>query len=483
MTLRRVPPAAWLLIAGFVLCAAVNLPGHLSYDSVMQLNEGRRGFYANWHPPMMSWLLGVFDWLWPGTALFALCDMALFFGSLGALLFLSSPARGAREAHDRGGDAKFTASFIVLALVLLTPQVLLYQGIVWKDVLFANLSIAGFAALAVAGEKWERRRLRFGLLVAAFLLLSVATLVRQNGGVVLPAAAAALAWIAWQKSSPRKIRATFLYGMSALAGAAVAVVAMHAALALRIPGDPSPAVAFRLLQFYDLIGALKAKPALALPYFDDDDTDLEQLMRTDGVRLYTPERNDTLAQSARLQRAYFQSPDETIPEEWERLVAVHTGLYLRVRAEVFRWIVLTPDLAACRPVFSGIDGPANVMAKLGLAKRFDARDAALDFYAKRFMGTPVFSHAFFLALALIALVFLFARRTPSDIAVAFMLLSTLAFTLSFFVISIACDYRYLYFVDLAAMAAAFHLSLDWRSAWAALHDRSVAISPPARSPW
>jgi hypothetical protein len=456
MTLRRVSPAAWLLAVGFVLCAAINLPGHLSYDSIMQLNEGRRGFYANWHPPMMSWLLGVFDAVWPGTALFTIFDMALFFGSLGALLWL------------RCGGTK--ATVIVFAAMFLTPQVVLYEGIVWKDVLFANLAIAGFAALAVAGEKWEHRRLRFGLLVAAFLLLCVATLVRQNGGVVLPAGVVALAWIAWQKSSAAKLRAAFLYGVSALVGAAVAVVAIHAALALRIPGDPSPAVGFRLLQFYDLIGAIKTKPSLELPYLEDDDTDLEQLMRTDGVKLYTPERNDTLAESARLQHAYFQSPEETIPEEWHRLIAAHTGLYLRVRAEVFRWIVLTPDLAACRPVYSGLDGPANIMAKLGFKKRFDARDAALDFYAKRFMETPILSHAFFIVLALASLVFLFARRSASDIAMAFMLLSTLAFTASFFVISIACDYRYLYFLDLATMVAIFHLSLDWRSAWAAVRQ-------------
>ena len=455
MTLRRI--TAWLLVAGFVVCAAINLPGHLSYDSVMQLNEGRRGFYANWHPPMMSWLLGVFDGIWRGTALFTLFDMALFFGSLGALLWVK--------------PASTRAAVAVFAVMFLTPQVILYQGIVWKDVLFADLAIAGFAALAVAGEKWDETRLRFGLLAAAFLLLCVATLVRQNGGVVLPAAVLAAAWIAWQKTSAQKIRAAFLYGVSVLAGAAIAVIAMHAALALRIPGDPSPALGFRLLQFYDLIGAIKTQPSLELPIFEDDDTDLEQLMRTDGVKLYTPERNDTLAQSTQLQHAYFQSPEETIPEEWHRLIEVHTGLYLRVRAEVFRWIVLTPDLAACRPIFTGIDGPANVRAKLGLAKRFDARDAALDFYAKRFMGTPILSHAFFILLALASLVFLFARRTPSDIAMAFMLLSTLAFTLSFFVISIACDYRYLYFLDLATMAAAFHLALDWRSAWMATKRR------------
>jgi len=454
MTLRRASPVAWLLIAGFVLCAAINLPGHLSYDSVMQLNEGRRGFYANWHPPMMSWLLGVFDWIWRGAALFTLFNLALFFGSLGALLRLT--------------PAKSKAPLVVLALMILTPQVLLYEGIVWKDVLFADLAVAGFVALAVAGERWERVRLRYAAVAAAFLLFSVATLVRQNGGVVLPAGFVALGWIAWRNSGEKKLRAAFLYGMGALLGSAIAVVGIHSALALRIPGDPSPALGFRLLQFYDLIGAIKTRPSLELPYFEDDDDTLEHLMRTDGVSLYTPVRNDTLALSPRLQHAYFASPEETIPDEWHRLIAVHTGLYLRVRAEVFRWIVATPDLPACRPVFSGVEGPAAQMKKLGLVKRFDARDAALDFYARRFIGTPVFSHLFFLLLAIASLVFLFARRTTADIAIAFMLVSTLAFTLSFFVIAIACDYRYLYFLDLATMTAVFHLSLDWRSAWKAV---------------
>jgi hypothetical protein len=41
-----------------------------------------------------------------------------------------------------------------------------------------------------------------------------------------------------------------------------------------------------------------------------------------------------------------------------------------------------------------------------------------------------------------------------------MLIAAFAFTASFFVISIACDYRYLYFLDIAALAAVFYLALD-----------------------
>jgi hypothetical protein len=509
-----------LIALGFGLCLAINLPGHLSFDSVVQLYEGRTGVYGNWHPPMMSWLLGVFDAVVPGTSLFVIFDAALLFGSLGGLLRLqvsfyhnrtrvppsvahfvraTFPASGGGKdetnaavfppplagevssgapATEDGGGASMQQSdtssvswfaFLVIALCLLTPQFVLYQGIVWKDVLFADLSVGGFVCLAIAGELWPKRYWRFGLMAKGMLLLVLAALVRQNGAVVLPAGCAALAWFAATQSDRRRVRAAATYGLGTFAAALLAVVLVHSALALRIVGDPSPTVQFRLLQFYDLIGAIKTEPSLALPQFDDDDPALEQAMRTDGVTLYTPQRNDTLAQSTQLQRAYFDSPDETIPAAWRALIVEHPGLYWRIRADVFRWVMLTPDLALCRPIYTGVSGPPDMMQKLGLKTRLDARDLALGNYAKRFAGTPVFSHAAYAVLALCLLVVLFARRRAADIAMAFLLIAAFAFVASFFIISIACDYRYLYFFDLATLVSGFHVALDWRSVLEAVY--------------
>jgi hypothetical protein len=94
--------------------------------------------------------------------------------------------------------------------------------------------------------------------------------------------------------------------------------------------------------------------------------------------------------------------------------------------------------------------------------RFNARDGALMRYGNAFAGTPVLSHATFLIIALLALFVLLRRRDASDIAIAAMLASALVFTLSFFVISIACDYRYLYFLDVSAIVALTYLAPDLR---------------------
>jgi hypothetical protein len=146
--------------------------------------------------------------------------------------------------------------------------------------------------------------------------------------------------------------------------------------------------------------------------------------------------------------------------QWRDLVVDDPWLYLKVRAAVFGWVFLTPDVAACRPVFTGVEGPAGEMAELGLAPRRSPRDLMLERYARGFMGTPFLSHVFYAVLALAMLIVLLRRRAPGDLAMAAMLGASFVFTASFFVISIACDYRYLYFPDAATLAALLYLALD-----------------------
>lgn len=183
-------------------------------------------------------------------------------------------------------------------------------------------------------------------------------------------------------------------------------------------------------------------------------------MRSDGVRIYNPERSDTLLASPALQSAMLNAPPEAIAAQWRDLIIQHPWLYLKVRANVFRWIFLTPDLKLCVPYYVGIDGPPDEMAELGLTRRSDARDLALDHYAGGLMGTPLFSHLFYGVVAIGALFVMLRRRRPEDIAIAALLAGTLAYSLSYFVIGIACDYRYLYALDLSALLVIFYLSLD-----------------------
>lgn len=446
---RRNPSAALtagIILAGFVFSLAMNWPGHLSYDSVMQLWEGRTGLYNNWHPPVMAWLLGSFDGLHPGTGLFTAFDAALAFGSFFALAGLWARPSWAAPA--------------VAAAAVSMPQLLLYQGIVWKDVLFADAGLAGFAGLAWAAEIWPRASLRYGLLAASAGLLALAALARQNGALLILGAALSLGWIASLHAERNRLRIAGVYGGAFFIGALAIVAASTAALDTRLAIGGGAAKQIEELQAYDLIGALKANPGLRFPAIENKDPLLDRMMRTKGIAFYNPERRDTLLKSPALQSALLNAKFGVVAQGWYDLVLHHPWTYLRVRAEIFRWVFLTPDLALCVPYIVGVNGPPDEMRHLGLATRFDTRDEALNDYAARFMGTPVFSHVAWAVIALGAFILLLRRRKPADIAIAGMLGGALVCTASFFVISIACDYRYLYGLDLAALAAVFYLSLN-----------------------
>ena len=233
------------ILAVFMATVALSWPGHLSYDSTLQLHQGRTALYNNWHPPVMAWLLGLDDALVPGAGLFVVFDCLLAFGALLSLLALK-PGRA-------------TAATALIALcVVLSPQLVIYQGLVWKDVLFADSAVAGFAALAHAANGWSAAWRRNLWLAASGLLLLLAALTRQNGAILLPVAGGALCWIAVVNGTGWGKAAAMAAGFLALL--IVGVMSATALLNLRSDGNPGTDEQIRLLQVYDLAGAVARQP-------------------------------------------------------------------------------------------------------------------------------------------------------------------------------------------------------------------------------
>jgi hypothetical protein len=182
---------AWLgviVLIGYGASVWANFPGHFSPDSLWQLTQGRLGVYNEWHPPAMAWLLGLADRITPGAPLLIVFDGALFFGGLLAFATLEERPR--------------LIALPTLALVVASPLVLIYQGMVWKDVLFADASVAAFAALAWAARLWTVRAHRSALLFVAFALFALAGVARQSGWVAPVCGAAALFAIGLIAQSP-----------------------------------------------------------------------------------------------------------------------------------------------------------------------------------------------------------------------------------------------------------------------------------------
>ena len=302
------PLTLLILALGFVAVLVANLPGQLSYDSVLQLHDGRTGAYNSWHPPIMAWLLGL-----------------------------------------------------------------------------------GVAAVCVT---------------------------------------AGLAFVA------------------------------DAALMTRRIDVLGPVAQLRALQGYDIIGAVSHDPKIDLAPLGSPA--LAQRWRDAAAKAYTPERMDPLYDALEIGKV-SAVPNAAVAKQWRVVVTGHPQAFLQHRWDVFRWTLLTPVLTRCLPVWAGVDGPANLLEDLNLVEQQRPQDEALEAYATRFYGSPVFSHVFYGLVAIVALLLLARFRGPGDAPIAFMLLSALGFAASFALISLACDYRYLYFLDLAAMIAVFHLALGRRS--------------------
>lgn len=435
-----------VIFAGFVFSLAANLPGHMSFDSIIQMVEGRTEAYAGWHPPVTSWLLGVTDAILPGTALFVVLNTVLIYGCLWALMRLA----------DRPSWAAAALAFAAA----LTPQYMIYPGIVWKDILFSAATIAGFVALARGADAWSRPYVRYAWLGFGLVLLVLAALARQNGILLLLGGVVAFGWIAMRQEMLDFRRAAIWGGIALLAGIMM-VTAANVALGTRLTKEFGGARQFRLLQAYDIIAALAAKPDLVLDKLDKRDPVLAHEMRTDGVRLYTPQRNDPLASSQPLQAALTAVPPPLLRAQWFSLILHYPMLYLSSRADMFYWVLLTPRIDKCLPFTVGIQGPQDELDEIDTEPRWDDRDVWLQSYGDRFQGTPVFQHSIFALLSMIAAWLLLRRRRPVDIAIGCMQLSALLYTASYFAISIACDYRYLYVLDLAAVTGWFYLALDW----------------------
>ncbi len=147
-------------------------------------------------------------------------------------------------------------------------------------------------------------------------------------------------------------------------------------------------------------------------------------------------------------------------DQWRVLVLGHPWLYLKIRARDFFWVLATPNIDACLPFFDGVAGPEPWVTRLGLKNQERPQDLTLKDWGEPWSHSPLGSHLLYLAIDAGLLALLLRRRRTADIAVAGLLASALVFVATFFVISVACDYRYLYFLDVAAIGAAAYVAAD-----------------------
>lgn len=433
----------WVLFAGLLIMVAANAPGHLSYDSVVQLFEGRHGVRQTWAPPLQSWLMGIFDEIVPGTG--------LYIAAIGLVL------TAALASMVRLRDRASWAAIILAGAMVLSPMVLVWQGVVWKDIAYANLAIAAFVCLAHAARHWGLRSRTLLPLAGALILFACAAQMRQNGLVAVLVGAMALGWTARGEGWRRALG----WGVGGLV--AVMVLSSLIGIIAQPKGSSSSEDGrrgLRVVQHYDIVGSLAHDPDLDLAIIGKASPRALEVIRTEGLRVYSPDRVDYFAQSKALGKVLWPLPDKVVSAQWRDIILHHPGAYLAHRFDVFRWVFAQPEIELCLPVFVGVSGREDMLKDLKIPAGVEPQDQVLANYATWFYYTPVYSHLAYALVALLVGVVLLTRRDAPDMVMVGLMASSLGFSASFFIISVACDYRYLYVQDLTAMAGVLYLALD-----------------------
>jgi len=422
----RLTPAASCVLAallGFGLTLLVFQPGFMSPDSFNQLLQGRTEIYNSEHPPLMAWLWGRLDSLFPGPLPMLILQNAMFWSGLALVLGLT---------------VRPALAPIAVLVIGLFPTNLALLSTVWKDVQMGASLLLAFGLILQARSSHRR-----WMLWAALVPLWYACAVRHNGAVSsLP-----LFWLwssaFWERSVGRRLLVrSMLTTAGVLAAVVASVLAVNGALTRHVSRFE-----FQEAPLHDLVAmSLMEKQSLLPPYLQSgpDEFPLErmrELYHHGGVTaLYYPR-----TPGPRLTLSTSSSEMRILVGTWFAAILAHPMDYLSHRLAYCR-ALLGGEREVCYPFHSGID--AN---SLGLSwdpprgGRFVLRQLESVRNSLAFRG-------WFLCLC-IALALLVGRFRPPADPVPFQALaaSALLNVIPFLVFGPNCDFRFLWWTGCCAL--------------------------------
>lgn len=438
--LVRTAAAATVLAAQAALGLYVGLPGQMSTDSIIQLYEGRTLQFVSFNPPLMSLLLGVLDRLGNAPVGFVLLSQALLSASSWLVL--------------RGAARTTVVRLCLAAVVLLNPVVLIYVGIVWKDVLLAHAVVLVYLLLAWLHR--DRKPLTPLLAVLVLLLLTIIVGVRQQG--LLFAVPAAL-WAATTLGRSRRARLLAGIALLAIPVGTNRLLDSYAGGARANPQIDAVATGWRILVQYDIAGILANGGSLPA----DTPSALADEFRRQSLR-YSLYRVDTLDGSP---PQFWALDTAAATRLWRGTIALSPAAYLRHRAAHFAALLGLAGMRSCLPVYTGTDGPVvlpgtdrDLTAFLGLAAGVHHASYRVHDFGRDYGDTPLFMHLAYAVVLMMVALWLLVRREHVLLTLS---VCALLFLTSYSVVGIACDFRYAYTLTVTTTLLVAYACLNFGS--------------------
>jgi len=445
--------------AAIAFAAALSTGGHASIDATQQIYEGQTGRSVSWNPPFMSALFAAFG---ASPQAGAGISTAIFVAVVCILLW-GAPALVAWQSR---AEKVSIPAFLFALLLVFNPTVIVYAGIVWKDVLFG--AMAGFSialGLLAIGSKSFAVRVLVSLMAAA--LIGLLPLVRQQGWVMAPILLGlpVLAMF-WMDRASLRLRGTGVLAVVLACVIANVVANTWAERLVKENGAGSMSQGFNSIYMFDLAGIevySREGPLVALG--------APQVVLQELVESYDPQRIDFFDQSPTLS-SFLGKKHAVLGDLWRGAVIEHPGAYATHRKEVLGALFGFVPAGSCLPVHLGIEGFEHQTTALRLAPGTDVIDARTFQITKPMFGLPIFRHwayaAAFAGLALFSFAF---RRSRTRVALLVASGSVLLFYGSFVPTAIACDFRYLF----PAVPCLMTLSIAFIFRWSEASESAMVI--------
>jgi len=428
---RIIEVLAFLTAAALI---ALHAPGHVSMDTSIQLYEASTGQSISWNPPFMSGLLRYFGGGEVATAAVVFMSTVLIYG---AYAFVGRTL--ARVRLDQNLPRVAVWRVVLSCALVWNPIVMIYVGIVWKDVLFASF-LAGAAAcgLAAGVGTWQRRYLAAGLSV---LLLAAAVLTRQQGVFMAPIL---LLVPVLALASNARLSRLYARGVAVFILFAVMAVGFHSAAGGIIRGADgrSSSVGFRSIMIFDMIGIVSRSPLDAGAFAHPVTTTQVAAIR----KVYDASRIDYIARDPAAESWLAAASPAELRTAWWSLVKQSPMAYLKHRAAAFATLLGLRGIAWTNPVHVGVDGNPEYLKIAGVPEGQDARDQLIYRFASAFFNWPIYTHAFWLFAFVVCAV---AVKKASPLSYlktssAIILAAVAAMFASFIPTMISSDFRYLF---------------------------------------
>jgi hypothetical protein len=410
-----------ILLAGWLGFMAYAFPGYMSFDSIVQLRESRRGYYIDGHPPAMAALWRIVELFVAGPIGMLVIQTTCFL--VGGYLVFSRLMSARRAA-------------VTASLLLWFPPIAAVMAVIWKDSQMAAFLVLGFGLIIQ-----DRRRTRIWGLVA----LLAATLMRHNALVITgPLIVICFTWDPAHRFVKRH----------AIAIAAWVAVTFTAQVISGILTDEEQHIWHTSLALCDMTATLR--------YTTTPLSDAELAPTFTGVEVLQRDAH-AFARDADLSHEYVntlwkttyklfglphtKADRDAVTRAWKQLVFSHVDAYLAYRWEIFSRLLGVRDNDGGSPVYNWF---SDVQDPFYSASRADHDAAPAHFQDVLRRGihivgtTPIFEVFVYVALCVLLIPFAFAdRRVLALIASAITSEGVL------FVLAPTSDWRYSFWLILA----------------------------------